>query len=74
MAFGTLPAPGKIVRGEEIGPCIEPCKHLDCAATRKMADSHCPICRRQIGYEMPFYSEGKDYLHRHCYEYWNPGE
>lgn len=57
MASSALPEPGKIVRGEEIGPCVEPCEHRDCAETRRMAESICSICGQEIGYETRFYRE-----------------
>jgi hypothetical protein len=79
MAASTLPEPGKIVRGEEIGPCIEPCEHTDCAATRRMAETHCSICGQVIGYETLFYDIGQrkpmvsktlteDLVHAICHE------
>jgi hypothetical protein len=58
MAAGYLPAPGKIVRGEEVGPCVDPCEHRDCADTRRMAEMICPHCGEQIGYEIGFYQDG----------------
>lgn len=49
MAFGIMSAPG-----EKFGPCVGPCKHVDCAATRKDAGKVCRICRDIIGYGRPF--------------------
>ncbi len=51
MAAGTI-AP----RGTQYGPCKGKCKHKDCAATRVMAKSICPGCKKAIGYDTPFYS------------------
>ena len=50
MAAGTLPEPGT-----EYGPCAEPCKHTDCAATRRTAESACRYCGDPIGYERRYY-------------------
>ena len=56
MAAGTLPAPGKIIDGEEIGPCREDCEHKECAETRRMAATDCHYCLRPIGYDTPFFN------------------
>ena len=55
MAAGALPAPGKIVRGIEIGPCVESCAHTDCKQTRTQASALCTTCGKPIGYETLFY-------------------
>jgi hypothetical protein len=69
MAAGTLPTPGKIVNGMEIGPCVnESCVHLDCAKTRNMATMECPYCDKPIGYETPFYMDGDQLMHALCHE------
>jgi len=60
MAAGYLPSPGKVVSGQEIGPCVSPCKHTDCAETRRQAESHCPYCKKAIGYETAHYTVGRD--------------
>jgi len=62
MASMCLPKPGKVVDGEEIGPCVEPCQHKDCALTRAMAAAICPKCGKPIGYETPFVQDcaGRD--------------
>jgi hypothetical protein len=36
--------------GTEYGPCVEPCSHVDCAATRTEAALHCPGCAKVLGY------------------------
>lgn len=58
MAAGTLPQPGT-----KYGPCFDPCQHLDCAETRRMAALRCRICKEPIGYDddtyhSRFYQEG----------------
>ena len=69
MASGTLPKPGKIVRGEKIGPCVNPCSHTDCAEVRRMAAAQCNVCGAPIGYETRFYYaeslEGQ-FIHAKC--------
>lgn len=57
MAYYTLPSPGKVVNGEEIGPCVGACEHKDCAQTRAQAAQSCLVCGEAIGYETPFYYE-----------------
>ena len=61
MAAGTLPKPGlRVRRGGrwvEIGPCVGPCEHKDCAQTRAMAESRCRLCGVKIGYEVRFYRD-----------------
>lgn len=55
MAWGLLPTPGKIINGIEVGPCVEPCAHRDCAETRRQAATACRLCGEPVGYETPFY-------------------
>lgn len=50
MAAGLLPKPGT-----RLGPCRGSCRHLDCAETRRMADTLCDICHKPIGYDALFY-------------------
>ena len=52
MAAGILPAPGT-----EYGPCVAPCRHRDCAATRRTALKVCRHCGAPVGYERRFYEE-----------------
>jgi hypothetical protein len=62
MAAGQLSRPGTAY-----GPCADPCQHTDCAATRRMADSLCRLCRTAIGYETWFYQEESGgYVHATC--------
>ena len=70
MAAGTLPGPGeKNYRGEDIGPCADACKHIDCAATRRMAATPCDLCGAAIGYGVRFYQQTDDRLrHELCAE------
>jgi hypothetical protein len=46
MAAGHLSRPDTTT-----GPCVDPCQHTDCAATRRMADCRCRLCRTAIGDE-----------------------
>ncbi len=55
MAAGKLPSPGKVINGEEIGPCVSECEHRDCAETRRQAACKCVTCGEEIGYETRFY-------------------
>lgn len=68
MAAGTLPSPGKVVNGEEIGPCVGGCEHKDCAQTREGAASPCWVCGGPIGYEHPFVQRNgwKELAHEVC--------
>lgn len=67
MAGGTLPTPGKIVNGEEIGPCLEECIHVDCVMTRKQAATKCANCGEVIGYEVLFFENpDKSLVHNVC--------
>jgi hypothetical protein len=55
MGWLILPKPGT-----ELGPCVEECKHTDCAATRKEATAPCSFCGDPIGYDVKFqYNDGK---------------
>jgi hypothetical protein len=56
MGWYKLPKPGQVVRGREIGPCVdESCKHVDCAQTRARAAQECVHCKKPIGYGVPMY-------------------
>ena len=67
MAYGLLPKPGKIIRGQEIGSCVnENCGHSDCEETRKMAKTKCFSCNKEIGYETPFYQKQGRLIHAKC--------
>jgi len=50
MAAGYLDEPG-----HEYGPCVGECAHVDCAATRRTAESICRCCGEPIGYDRAFY-------------------
>lgn len=64
MAAGRLPKPGT-----QYGPCLVACQHLDCKATREMADTRCFYCGEAIGYEQSFYQQSKNELfHSACLE------
>lgn len=42
--------------GDKYGPCKKPCKHLDCVASRKEAETRCIHCDKAIGYETKYYT------------------
>jgi hypothetical protein len=65
MAAGRLPKPGT-----EFGPCVEDCKHLDCASTRSMSATICKYCKKPIGYAVRFYQANswKELFHADCHE------
>jgi hypothetical protein len=42
--------------GEQHGPCIEACAHIDCEASRADAASVCGYCNNPIGYGVGFYN------------------
>ena len=64
MAAGMLSKPGS-----EYGPCAGECDHTDCAATRRMAETPCRICKEPIGYDRRFYREDDGSLvHAVCLE------
>ena len=54
MAAGRIPKPGS-----QFGPCIEHCKHHDCAAIRYEAKLRCSFCDKPIGYETSYYKGEK---------------
>ena len=72
MATAKLPAPGAtitdIATGEpkEVGPCVEPCEHTDCALTRGLASFPCTLCGQPIGYETAYYRSGHGLYHAAC--------
>jgi len=49
MAWSILDAPGT-----PDGPCKEPCRHLDCQANRRLAETTCRLCAKPIGYDAKF--------------------
>ena len=64
MAASTLPVPGT-----RLGPCLDPCKHTDCAETVAMALSVCPFCDEAINYGRRFYNDREHGLcHAVCLE------
>ena len=44
--------------GSEYGPCVEPCKHTDCAKNREDLLKTCEICGEIIGADVPMYFVG----------------
>ena len=55
MGWITIPA-----IGTKLGPCKEPCEHLDCMDNRNMANTPCEYCTQPIGYHTPFYQVDKE--------------
>ena len=62
----ALPYPGKVVRGNEIGPCRDECQHTDCKCIRVQAATACSECGQPIGYETLFQSIKGKLRHRIC--------
>ena len=54
--------------GNNNGPCLNMCSHIDCIATRQIATELCRVCRERIGYEKPFYIEPDSKVHKVCLE------
>lgn len=52
--------------GTEFGPCASECVHVDCAASRKQAESICPGCKGEIGYERHFIRYSERLWHLAC--------
>jgi hypothetical protein len=50
MSTCALPEPGT-----EYGPCVGVCQHIDCAETRKQAETLCDLCSEPIGYGRQFF-------------------
>lgn len=68
MAAGRLSAPGS-----KLGPCAEPCAHIDCRESRAMAAALCVYCGEPIGFlgensrAGNFFQEPEgDYSHESC--------
>lgn len=63
MAAARLPEPGT-----EFGPCVDDCKHTDCAETRRMVAVFCHFCGEAIGYDRSFCrsAEKSELVHEHC--------
>lgn len=59
--------PALIVNSDE-KICPTPCSHFDCIAIRQMASESCRVCKEQIGYGQPFYSEPTAKAHKRCLE------
>ncbi|MDF2434898.1 MAG: hypothetical protein JWP44_4529 [Mucilaginibacter sp.] len=45
MAAISIPKPGS-----SAGPCLDDCKHIDCAELKAEAAAACPLCGEPIGY------------------------
>ena len=64
MAAGIMGNPGS-----EFGPCIDPCNHRDCEASRTQAASIWAYCGRPIGYGVRYYAdEPGGWCHAVCLE------
>jgi hypothetical protein len=66
MAAAHISKPGSVY-----GPCLDACKHSDCDAWRRMAESTCRLCSRKIGYETRFYQDPQNenaMVHAICLE------
>lgn len=67
MGWAILSAPGT-----KHGPCKDKCHHIDCAATRKMAENKCGYCNKPIGFGERFYELELDgqrcFAHARCAE------
>lgn len=61
MASGVLLRPGT-----DYGPCTEPCRHTDCAATREMAAAPCVRCGDPIDYDRHFFRDDEGLAHALC--------
>lgn len=70
MAAGMWHEPGTTY-----GPCAGECQHIDCAATRRAAESPCSLCHDPVGYGRRFYidpdggtPQDGPYVHAGCLE------
>lgn len=65
MAIGYLPEPGT-----KYGPCLDPCEHVDCAATRRDLERPCAKCGEPIGLRGYYVSDdsGRGMEHAVCLE------
>lgn len=61
MAACVMPGPG--------GLCIGSCKHLDCAALRKLLNALCTICKKSIETGQRYYgTKNSELRHADCAE------
>lgn len=72
MAAGIVPSPGYVNprTGIELGPCVDACKHTDCAENRRIAAAPCTECQEPIGYERRYFQDGTwtAFTHESCEE------
>ena len=62
MGYGYVPN----IKDEAV-VCQSPCKHTDCAYSRKEWDNaKCAICNQPLLAEQPFYYEPNGASHAHC--------
>ena len=66
MAAISIPHPGKVVNGVEIGPCINPCHHIDCASIRRVSETPCGLCGEPIGYDINYFAGDTGLEHARC--------
>ncbi len=60
MAYGITPKPGSNYL------CEGKCAHVDCAATRLIIESKCPICKKKIGTEAKWMNDDAGPMHAAC--------
>ncbi len=61
MGTTTIGAPGT-----PYGPCLEDCRHKECAELRDIASAQCSICGSTIGYLRPFTEDHGGLAHSAC--------
>lgn len=63
MSWSVIQKPGS-----EFGPCEDECEHLDCKASRDMAETICRFCDEPIGYDRGLTREPEDerFVHSSC--------
>lgn len=52
--------PGIPEPGTNLGPCLKPCRHRDCAQSRADSEKICRYCEKPIGYETRYYADGPE--------------
>jgi len=60
--------------GTEYGPCLQACRHRDCAWQRETVARACNLCENPIGFEQPFLEYDGDVAHAACLEERNDGQ
>jgi len=55
--------------GTPDGPCLNDCYDWECKMLRQMAESHCGVCHKPIGYDTEFsIQRGGIFTHYSCKE------